>query len=164
MEEVKQKQNEELFQERYNHKKEKYDRIKETEYDIDDELVQAKERLHENIAQRIKYFEEKDELMNREIQELKDLKEPGKLDEEELLVEEYVINEIYEKILEKEEDKRKNKGKGKETRTPPIKLELEKDDEYNEESAIKIEKTLEGTLEKITDEIDKNREMEKKKI
>ena len=60
----------------YNQKKEKYDRIKETEYDIDDELIQAKERLHENIAQRIKYFEEKDELTNREIQELRNLKEP----------------------------------------------------------------------------------------
>ena len=58
----------------------------------------------------------------------------------------------------------KNKGKDKETRTPPIKLELEKDDEYNEESAIKIGKTLEETLEKITDEIDKNREMERKRI
>src|SRR5437763_857924 len=89
--------------------------------EIDEELNNARKRLHEDISLRIKYFEEKEKekgLSEREKQELEDLKRPGKLDEEELFVEEYVINEIYEGLTEKEkEDKDKIediKGKGKE--------------------------------------------------
>src|SRR5436189_5496979 len=89
--------------ERYNRKKEKYDKIKDKMGDeIDEELIKAKERLHENITQRIRYFEEKKMLTVREAQELEDLKRPEKLDEEELLTEEYIINDIYEGLTEKE--------------------------------------------------------------
>src|SRR6266480_8058618 len=73
-------------------------------------------------------------LTMREAQELEDLKRPGKLDEEELTVEEYVIHEIYEEQLNKKDDekieKRDIKGKDKEIEKPPIRLELEKEDEY----------------------------------
>src|SRR5436190_3231071 len=121
--------------ERYNRKKEKYDKIKDKIGDeIDEELIKAKERLHENITQRIKYFEEKEMLTVREAQELEDLKRPEKLDEEELLMEEYIIHEIYQEQFDKENnetiEKRDTKGKNKEIEKPPIKLDLEKEDEY----------------------------------
>ena len=78
--------------------------------EIDEELNNARKRLHEDISLRIKYFEEKEMLTLREAQELEDLKRPGKLDEEELFVEEYIINEIYEGLTEKEKEE-KNKVK-----------------------------------------------------
>ena len=63
--------------ERYNEKKRKYDRIKNKIGDeIDEELIKARERLRENIIQRIRYFEEKKMLTVREAQELEDLKRP----------------------------------------------------------------------------------------
>src|SRR5205814_1265068 len=96
---------EEFFNKRYNEKKIKYDKIKKLMGDeIDEELNNARKRLHKDISLRIKYFEEKEMLTLREAQELEDLKRPGKLDEEELFVEEYVINEIYEGLTEKEKE------------------------------------------------------------
>src|SRR5207248_2999110 len=129
------KKDEDFFQERYNRKKEKYDKLKERMGDeIDRELINAKERLHENITQRIKYYEKKETLTISEAQELEDLKRPGKMDEEELLVEEYVIHEIYQEQFDKDDDEKverhDTKKKGKKIEKPPIKLELEKEDEY----------------------------------
>src|SRR5436305_4828308 len=94
----------------------------------------------------------------REAQELEDLKRPGKLDEEELFVEEYVINEIYEGLTEKEkEDKDKvedNKGKGKEMKVLP-KLELEKDEEYTVDTVGELGRYLNKALEGIKIEEEK---------
>ena len=139
--------------ERYNEKKRKYDRIKNKIGDeIDEELIKARERLRENIIQRIRYFEEKKMLTVREAQELEDLKRPGKLDEEELLIEEYVINDIYEGLTEKEkEDKIDVKEKGKETEKSS-KLELEKDEEYTIDTVGELGRFLEETLREIEKE------------
>ena len=164
-------------------KKEKYDKIKERiEDEIDEELIKAKERLHEDITKRIKYYEEKEMLTMKEAQELEDLKKPEKLDEEELTMEEYVIHEIYEEQFNKENDeeieKRDTKGKNKEIEKLPIKLELEKEDEYttgtvddfkdylNERYGrtedIDLEDFIKGMgIESTVDEIDKIREKEK---
>src|SRR2546421_997225 len=133
------KNKQELFQERYNKKKEIYDKIKNKIGDeIDQELIKAKERLHEDITRRIKYFEEKEKLTIRKAQELEDLKRPEKMDEEELLMEEYVIHEIYQEQFNREEheeiiEERDAKKKGKEIERPPIKLELEEGEEYTTE-------------------------------
>src|SRR6266487_3772903 len=161
----------------------KYRRMKERMGDeIDEELIKAKERLHEDIARRIKYYEEKEMLTMKEAQELEDLKRPEKLDEEELIMEEYVIHEIYEEQFNKENDeeikKTDTKGKNKEIEKPLIKLELEKEDEYttgtvddfknylNEKYGrtedIDLEDFIKGMgIESTVDEIDKKREKEK---
>src|SRR5438045_5760102 len=71
---------EEFFNERYNEKKRKFNKIKKLMGDeIDEELNNARKRLHEDISLRIKYFEEKKMLTLREAQELEDLKRQGKL-------------------------------------------------------------------------------------
>src|SRR5436190_2833131 len=147
------KDDEEFFNERYNEKKRKYDKIKELMGDeIDEELIKAKERLHENITQRIEYFEEKKMLTDREIQELEDLKRSDKLDEEELYVEEYVINEIYKELLEKEKEKQEDdidiKGKGRETKKTS-KLELERNEEHTVDTVNELGKFLEDALKEI---------------
>ena len=177
------KNDEDFFQERYNRKKEKYDKLKERMGDeIDRKLINAKERLHENITQRIKYYEEKETLTISEAQELEDLKRPGKMDEEELLVDEYVIHEIYQEQFDKDDDekveKHDTKKKGKEIEKPPIKLELEKEDEYTTGTVGDFEDYLnrkygrtkdidledfirEMGIESTIDEIDKERTKEK---
>src|SRR6266480_1819617 len=175
---------EELFQKRYKQKKEKYDKIKERIGDeIDEELIKAKERLHEDITRRIKYYEEKEMLTMKEAQELEDLKRPEKLDEEELTMEEYVIHEIYEEQFNKKNDedikKPDTKGKNKEIEKPLIKLELEKEDEYTTETVddfkdylnerygrtedINLKDFIKGMgIESAVNKIDKIREKEKK--
>ena len=53
----------EFFNERYNEKKRKFNKIKKLMGDeIDEELNNARKRLHEDISLRIKYFEEKEML------------------------------------------------------------------------------------------------------
>ena len=97
-------------------------------------------------------------MSEREKQELEDLKRPGKLDEEELFVEEYVINEIHEGLTEKEkEDKDKIediKGKGKEMKVLP-KLELEKDEEHTVDTVGELGRYLNEVLEDIKKEEEK---------
>src|SRR3989441_8974297 len=94
----------------------------------------------------------------------------------------YVIHEIYEEQFNKENDeeieKRDTKGKNKEIEKPPIKLELEKEDEYttgtvddfkdylNERYGrtedIDLEDFIKGMgIESTVDEIDKIREKER---
>src|SRR5436305_6338676 len=152
------KDDNEFFNERYNEKKRKYDKIKKLMGDeIDKELNNARKRLHEDISLRIKYFEAKEMLTLREAQELEDLKRPGKLDEEELFVEEYVINEIYGGLTKKEkEDKDKIediKGKGKEIKLP--KLELERDEEHTVDTVGELGRYLNEALEDIKIEEEK---------
>ena len=152
-EKSKSEQDKKLFQERCNQKKEKYDKIRDKIGDeIDEELIKARERLHENITQRIRYFEEKKTLTVREAQELEDLKRPEKLDEEELLTEEYIINDIYEGLTEKEkEDKIDVKGKSKETKNSS-KLELEKGEEHTVDTVDELGRFLGETLKEIEEE------------
>src|SRR5436305_1299344 len=149
-------QDEELFKKRYKLKKEKYDKIKKQIGDeIDEELIKAKERLHEDITRRIKYYEEKEMLTMREAQELEDLKKPEKLDKEELIMEEYVIHEIYEEQFNKENnkeiEKRDTKGKNKEIEKPLIKLELEKEDKYTTETVDDFKDYLNERYERTED-------------
>src|SRR5256885_15540303 len=125
--------------------------------EIDEELYNAKKNLHENISLRIKYFEEKEMLTLREAQELEDLKRTGKLDEEELFVEEYVNNEIYEGLTEKEKEEKDKiediKRKGKEIKLP--KLELEKDEEHTVDTVGELGRYLNEALEDIKKEEEK---------
>src|SRR5437868_14703872 len=130
--------------------------------EIDEELIKAKERLHENITQRIEYFEEKKMLTDRETQELEDLKRSDKLDEEELYVEEYVINEIYKELLEKEKEKQEDdidiKGKGRETKKTS-KLELERNEEHTVDTVNELGRFLEDALKEI-EEKEKKRNLD----
>ena len=91
-------------------------------------------------------------LTDRETQELEDLKRSDKLDEEELYVEEYVINEIYKELLEKEKEKQEDdidiKGKGRETKKTS-KLELERNEEHTVDTVNELGKFLEDALKEI---------------
>src|SRR5947199_4000729 len=91
-------------------------------------------------------------LTDRETQELEDLKRSNKLDEEGLYVEEYVINEIYKELLEKEKEKQEDdidiKGKGRETKKTS-KLELERNEEHTVDTVNELGRFLEDALKEI---------------
>lgn len=149
-------------EERYNMKKEKYDKIKKKIGDeIDKELIKGRERLHKSITQRIKYFEEKEELTIRETKELEDLKKSENLEKEELSVEEYIIDEIYTELFENEknEDKMEDtihiEKKNKEKRNS---FELNEDEEYTVDMARETHKNLGKFFEEMEKEIDKEKE------
>ena len=98
------KEIEDYEKEKFDSKKEKYNKIKESEYDIDinidEKLIEIKKELHKEIERRIRYFEEKEELTIKETQDLERLKDPKWMEKEELEIEEYLINDVYEELFE----------------------------------------------------------------
>ena len=167
--------NDERIQEKFR----KYNEIKEKigEVKIQEELMETKKRWRENNERRIRYFEEKEMLTIRESQELENLKDKEWIDREELLLEEYVIDDIYTSLFEKEgnekgeenvdveKGKRDTKGKGKEIKNP---FELNKEEEYTldtvEEMKESLGKFIEEMIEGINEREEENLKDEDKKV
>jgi len=158
--------NDERIQEKFR----KYNEIKEKigEVKIQEELMETKKRWRENNERRIRYFEEKEMLTIRESQELENLKDKEWIDREELLLEEYVIDDIYTTLFEKEgnekreenddieeKDKRDTKGKGKEIKNP---FELNKEEEYTLNTVEEMKESLGKFIEEMIEGINEREE------
>src|SRR5437667_985010 len=90
---------------KYRKLKEKYNWIKEKYGEgLDDELIRIREKNNETITQTIKDLERKDILTEEEMEQLKWLK-TGQ--EEEDILEEWIIEQMYDKMLKKEKEKEK---------------------------------------------------------